>query len=123
MIGQRFTVGDDFEAAARRAVAEEAGELRCMEAGSAATHGGPEVHAAEDPESAARLAVIQQQAEVIEGLQRESAARLALIERHAAALGDARAVLVLLVLSRPYQLMRLLGRWGWLEQRILRALR
>ena len=97
-----FEVGDDFEAAAHRAVAEEAGELRCMEAGSAATHSGPGVHAAEDPESAARLAVIQQQA---------------------AALSDARAVLVLLVLSRPYQLMRLLGRWGWLEQRILRALR
>ena len=37
-------------------------------------------------------------------------------------LREARAVLVLLLTSRVYLLMRLIGRWGWLEHRIRRAL-
>jgi hypothetical protein len=37
-------------------------------------------------------------------------------------LREARAVSTLLLRSRVYRLLRALGRWGWLEHRIRRAL-
>jgi len=133
MTGRWFAVGDDFEAAARRAVAEEAGERARMEAAGDVrrvpvgrlelTERQPEPSEPEHPELAPRLALSHRQAEAIEGLHRELAARLALIERQGAALGEARAVFMLLMGSWPYRVLRVLGRWGWLERRIFRTLR
>jgi len=77
--GHWIEVGDDFEAAARRAVDEEAGELARLAAAFPAAGRGSvarEVPAdrpgeAEYPKVATRLALIRKQAKVIGGLHPE----------------------------------------------------
>ena len=91
-----FEVGDDFEAAARRAVAEEAGELARLEASFPDALPPPvarEVPAerpgeAEHPEVATRLALIREQAGAIGGLHPESTPRLEVIYRQVEAIED-----------------------------------
>ena len=65
-------------------------------------------------ERQARAAPLQQQ---------ELEALRARLERRDEELREAHAILVLVLSTRVYRLMRLLGRWGWLERRIRRALR
>ena len=68
------------------------------------------------------LARIEQQAEALAALRREAIALRARVHRQSEDLREARLALMLLSRSRVYRLMRVLGRWGWLERRINRAL-
>ena len=56
-------------------------------------------------------------------LQQELKALRERLARRDGELREAHAILVLVLSSRVYRLMRSLGRWGWLERRIRRALR
>ena len=145
MARQWFTIGDDFEAAARRAVDEETGQLARMEANSAAARRGsvawevtaerlvliqeqvaelaPPLGEVEGPDVEARLVLIQEHAQAIDDLHRELVARLEVIEWQDRALREFRTVLVLLRETRVYRAMLALGRWRWLDRRIRRALR
>ena len=125
MTGKHPTIGDDHEA--ERTRMEAASELVRATSRPDETWRMPDEHQAlirqQAEELERRLALIKEQAETIADLHRELAARLVLIERQATALRDARTIFVLLMMSRSYQLMRLLGRWGWLAHRIRRVLR
>ena len=145
MARQWFTIGDDFEAAARRAVDEEAGQWARMEADSAVARRGsvawevtaerlvliqeqvaelaPPLGEVEGPDVEARLVLIQEHAQAIDDLHRELVARLEVIEWQDRALREFRTVLVLLRETRVYRAMLALGRWRWLDRRIRRALR
>ena len=65
------------------------------------------------------LVQIEQQAKA---LAEQLAALRTLLYRRDEQLREARAALMLLSRSRVYRLMRVLGRWGWLERRINRVL-
>lgn len=68
------------------------------------------------------LSRLDQQARALEERGRELAELRARLYRREQELGEARAVSELLLRSRVYRLLRALGRWGWLEHRIRRAL-
>ena len=65
---------------------------------------------------------LERQAQDLAERRRELAELRARLYRREQELGEARAVSELLLRSRVYRLMRALGRWGWLEHRIRRAL-
>ena len=66
---------------------------------------------------------IEQQDRVLAEQQREVVELRDQLYRQDRVLREARAILVLVLESRVYRLMRALGRWAWLEHRIRRVLR
>ena len=68
------------------------------------------------------LSRLDHQARVLEEQCRELGELRIRLYRCDQELGEARAVSELLLRSRVYRLLRALGRWGWLEHRIRRAL-
>jgi hypothetical protein len=69
------------------------------------------------------LAQLERQARALEEQGRELGELRARLHEQEEELRDARTVSTLLLRSRGYRVMRALGRWGWLERRIRRALR
>ena len=66
---------------------------------------------------------LERQARTIEEQRRELGELRVRLHRCDQELGETRAVLILMLRSRVYWVMRALGRWGWLEHRIRRVLR
>jgi hypothetical protein len=133
-------VGWDYEREARRAVEEEAGEIARMQAELAVPD--HQVHLAEvtlahEQEPQTSLMQIQEEVAALEFLTRDRVELLAKVVQQAEQLGQSRAevealrrssaiargVMVDIVGSRGYCLMRLLGRWRAIERGIQRALR
>ena len=133
-------VGWDYGVQAQQAVDEEAGEIARMEAELAAHDAQrqfAEATMAHDQERQALLMGAQESALSIEFLSRDREALLARVTQQAEQLGQSRAeleslrrsaaiargVMVDIVGSRGYCMMRLLGRWRAIERGIQRALR
>jgi len=76
----------------------------------------------EHVDSSGLRAQIEQQAQALAEQRQQVAVLRTLLFRRERELCEARATLALVSSSRVYYLMRALGRWGWLEHRIRRAL-
>ena len=133
-------VGWDYEVQAQQAVAEEAGEIARMQAEISAhdyQRQLADATVAHDQERHAFLINAQESASNIEFLARDREALLARVTQQAEQLGQSRAeleslrrsatiargVMVDIIGSRGYCMMRLFGRWRAIERGIQRALR
>jgi hypothetical protein len=136
-------VGWDYDQQAQQAVAEEAGEIARMQAELAANDfqqrqlAEVTVAQAYDQEHQTLLMSVQEGMTNVEFLARDREALLARVTQQAELLGQSRAeleslrrsvtisrgVMVDILGSRGYCLMRLLGRWRAIERGIQRALR
>jgi hypothetical protein len=141
LISRGSLVGWDYEQQARRAVAEEEGEIARMQAEFAAAHHHQlqiaEVTVAQEQERQSLRMSVQEGATNVELLAQDRAELLAKVMHQAELLGQSRAeleslrrtsaisrgVMVDILGSRGYCLMRLFGRWRAIERGIQRALR
>lgn len=133
-------VGWDYEQQAQRAVAEELSEIARMQAELGLREHQlqlAQVTMAHDQERQSLVVSVQEGAADLEVLARDRGELLAQVMRQAEQLGQSRAeleslrrtsaiargVMVDILGSRGYCLMRLLGRWRAIERGIQRALR
>lgn len=133
-------VGWDYEQQAQRAVAEEEGEIARMQAELGAQSQQlqlAQVTMAHDQERQSLLLSVQEGVTNLEVLARDRGELLARVMQQAEQLGQARSeletlrrksaiatgVMVDILGSRGYALMRLFGRWRAIERGIQRALR
>ena len=73
--------------------------------------------------SSGRRSQIERPAQAPAEQRQQVAALRTLLSRRDEEFREARTTLALIASSRVYYLMRVLGRWGWLEHRICRVLR
>ncbi len=140
LVARGSLVGWDYEQQAQRAVAEEAGEIARMQAELAAHNQQlriAEVTLTQDQERQSLLMDVQDGTTSVEVLTRDRVELLARVVQQAEQLGQSRAeleslrrtstiargVMVDILGSRGYCMMRLLGRWRAIERGIQRALR
>ena len=133
-------IGWDYELQARQAVAEEEAELARMQAELAPPNHQlqiAEVAVAQDQERQTLMMRVQESLSNVDLLARDRAELLAKVVQQAELLGQARAeveslqrrsaaartVMVDILGSRGYSMMRVLGRWRAIERGIQRALR
>jgi len=140
LVARGSLVGWDYEQEARRAVAEEAGEIARMQAELAVQDHQvqlAEVTLAHEQERQVVMMDVQGGVANLDLLARDRVELLAKVVQQAEQLGQSRAeidalrrssavargVMVDILGSRGYCLMRLLGRWRAIERGLQRALR
>src|SRR5688572_1946530 len=139
LVARGSLIGWEYERQAERAVAEEEGEIARMQAEFAARDHQLQLAEVAVPQEQERLSMMTVQDEVtnIDLLARDRVELLARVMQQAEQLGQSRAelesvrrsaaiakgVMVDIMGSRGYCLMRLLGRWRSIERGIQRALR